>query len=260
MTDERALRLLEFARIRESVAGYCLTIEGSEALLAELPRVDPAETAELKAKVSALLSLFQEGRESPNLSFPDIARPAKSVSKAGSSLEVEELYALGLWAESYAAFVSYLRGAEKRGPSLALAEAPDLSGVSKAVFRVLNKDGSLRDLPELREARDRIARINRDIASITDSFYRDSDLRAMLQADEPTLRDGRTVLPVKANYKARVRGIVHEVSATGQTVFIEPEALVLKNNGSFRRRPATGKSCSASLGKRRRGSSSSPFL
>ena len=52
----------------------------------------------------------------------------------------------------------------------------------------------------------------------------------MLQSDEPTQRDGRTVLPVRANFKARVKGIVHEVSATGQTVFIEPEELVLKNN------------------------------
>ena len=123
-----------------------------------------------------------------------------------------------------------MRAVENRGPALGLGEAPDLQPVARVVFRILGKDGSLRDLPELREARARIARINRDIAAITDSYYKDQDIRSMLQSDEATLRDGRTVLPVRANFKARIKGIVHEVSATGQTVFIEPEELVLKNN------------------------------
>jgi DNA mismatch repair protein MutS2 len=230
MNDERTLRLLEFARIRENVAGYCLSEEGRSALSTALPLLDAKEVVSLKAKVSALLGLFQEGREPPSLSFPDIVRAAKAAAKDGSSLELEELFALGLWAESYASFLAFMRAAEDRGPSLGVASAPELVPVSRIVFRILNKDGSLRDLPELREARQRIARINRDIAAITDSYYKDEGVKAMLQSDEPTLRDGRTVLPVRANFRARVKGIVHEVSATGQTVFIEPEELVLKNN------------------------------
>jgi DNA mismatch repair protein MutS2 len=230
MTDERTLRLLEFARIREDVAGYCLSEEGREALLGELPRLEGAEVAALKARVSALIGLFQEGREIPSLSFPDIAPAAKAAAKSGSSLDQEELYALGLWAESYASFVAFMKEAEKKGPSLGIEAASDLLPVARIIFRILNKDGSLRDLPELREARARIARLNRDIAAVTDSYYKDQDTKSMLQSDEPTLRDGRTVLPVKANFRARVKGIVHEVSATGQTVFIEPEELVLKNN------------------------------
>jgi DNA mismatch repair protein MutS2 len=230
MTDERTLRLLEFSRIRDDVAGYCLSEEGREAVFGDSPRLDVAEVAALKAKVSALIGLFQEDREPTSASFPEIAAPTKAISKRGASLEIGELYALGLWAESYAAFVAFMRGVEEKGPSLGLSSSPDLVPVARVVFRVLNKDGSLRDLPELREARSRISRINRDISAITDSYYKDQDLRSMLQTDEPTLRDGRTVLPVKVNFKARVRGIVHEVSATGQTVFIEPEELVLKNN------------------------------
>jgi DNA mismatch repair protein MutS2 len=230
MTDERTLRLLEFARIREDVAGYCLSEEGRGLLLGGLPLLDGGEVSTLKAKVSALIGLYQEGRETPSLSFPDISLAAKAAAKSGSSLDQEELYAIGLWAESYAAFLAFMKAAEERGPSLGIATAPDLAPAAKIVFRVLNKDGSLRDLPELREARSRISRLNRDIAAITDSYYKDQDLKSMLQSDEPTLRDGRTVLPVRANFRARVKGIVHEVSSTGQTVFIEPEELVLKNN------------------------------
>jgi DNA mismatch repair protein MutS2 len=230
MTDERTLRLLEFGRIREDVAGYCLSEEGREALLAEEPHTDAAEVAALKASVSSIIALFQEGREIPSISFPEIGLPAKAIAKKGSALEEPELYALGLWAESYAVFLSFMKGAKEDGIASLLASAPDLAPIGRVVFRVINKDGSLRDLPELRDARSRIARINRDIQAVTDSYYKDQDIRSMLNSDEPTQRDGRTVLPVRVNFKGRVRGIVHEVSSTGQTVFIEPEELVLKNN------------------------------
>jgi DNA mismatch repair protein MutS2 len=230
MTDERTLRLLEFARIRESVSGYCLSEEGRSALLEELPRLEASEVSALKSSVSSLLALFQEGRELPDLSFPEIDRAATVIAKAGAVLEQAELYALGLWAESAMAFAKFMKAADEPGIKALVEAAPDLAPFSRIVFRVLNKDGSLRDLPELREARSRISRINRDIQSITDSYYKDQEMRSILQADEPTQRDGRTVLPVRVNFKGRVRGIIHEVSTTGQTVFIEPEELVLKNN------------------------------
>jgi DNA mismatch repair protein MutS2 len=111
-----------------------------------------------------------------------------------------------------------------------LASVIDLAPVSRIVFRILNKDGTIRDLPELKAARDRIARAHRDIAALTESFFRNPETKAMLQSDAPTIRDGRTVLALRANFKGRVKGIVHEVSASGQTVFVEPDELVQKNN------------------------------
>jgi DNA mismatch repair protein MutS2 len=56
------------------------------------------------------------------------------------------------------------------------------------------------------------------------------DYRRMLQSPQPSQRDGRWVLAVKANFRGRLRGIVHETSATGQTVYIEPEEVVERNN------------------------------
>lgn len=230
MTNEHATALLEFARIREDVAAYCLSDEGRSAVLADEPRDEARAVAEIKSAVSAFLALFQEGIEAPSLSFPPIEEAARRASKQGSALEVEELYALGVWAESYTAFSTFAAKARDALVESALAAAFDLSSVSRIVFRILGKDGSLKDLPELREARERIARAHRDIAEITGAFYKDPEIRTMLQSDEPTQRDGRTVLALRANFKGRIRGIVHEVSATGQTVFVEPEELVQKNN------------------------------
>ncbi len=260
MTNEHSLRLLEFARVREDVAGYCLSEEGRELLRAELPRDRTEEVVALKTAVAEFLGLLSE-EELPSLAFPEIASAARRISKPGSALELEELYALGLWAESFAAFADYARKAlprerrealdpahatgfrdapaDSRSQSGAaplplldsiLAELPDLSGLRKVVFRIVNKDGTLRDLPELREALGRIARAHREIGAITESYFKNPDLRAMLQSDTPTIRDGRTVLALRANFRGRVRGIVHEVSASGQTVFVEPDDLVQKNN------------------------------
>ena len=269
MTNEHSLRLLEFARVRENVGGYCLSEEGRELLLSEDPRDYPAEVSAIKEAVSSVIGLFQSGAEPPSLSFPEIGLAARRLAKEGSTLELGELYALGLWAESYAAFLVFMtkalphslsdsfaaqgspvpssaasalpeagegeegaRWSEAAAPLLPglLAAVPDISGISRIVFRIVNKDGSLRDLPELRAARDRIARAHREIGELTESFFRNSDLRSMLQSDAPTIRDGRTVLAVRANFRGRIKGIVHEVSATGQTAFIEPEELVQKNN------------------------------
>jgi DNA mismatch repair protein MutS2 len=229
MTDDHALSLLEFARVREDVAGYCLSDEGREAVLEAKPGCETEDVSARKAATAAILALFQEGEEGPSPPFPPIAESARRLAKEGYSLEFEELYALGLWAESFAAIAAFLKRAG--GPVVKAAlGAPDLSAMPRVVFRVLNRDGSLRDLPELREARERIARTHRDIKAASDSFFKDPELRPMLQSGEPTIRDGRTVLALRASYKSRVKGIVHEVSATGQTVFVEPEELVQKNN------------------------------
>ena len=228
--NDHALALLEFERIRRDVADYCLSEEGAAAVLADLPRREAAEVAARKAATGATLVLFQEGLEPPALSFPGIARAAKVAAKEGTALEQEQLYAIGVWSESFAAFASFMRKARDEGLAAAVASAPDLVPISRIVFKVLNRDGTLRDLPQLREARDRIARTHRDIAAITDSFFKNPDIRSMLQSDEPTVRDERTVLALRSNFKGRVRGIVHEMSATGQTAFVEPEELVQKNN------------------------------
>ncbi len=230
MTNEHALRLLEFERIREDVANYCLSPEGAATLLGELPLDERAAVAESKSATESVLALFQEGTEPPSISFPDIDEPARLISKEGTILELQELYALGQWAESFAVFASFMGKAASSKVAELLASMPDPAPVSRIAFAILNRDGTLRDLPEIRASRERIARVHRDISALTDSFYRDPEIRGMLQSDEPTVRDGRTVLALRANFKSRIRGIVHEVSSTGQTVFLEPEELVQKNN------------------------------
>ncbi|MDP2791766.1 MAG: Smr/MutS family protein [Rectinemataceae bacterium] len=241
MMNEHSLSLLEFGRIRESVSGYCVSDEGRRALLDEGPLSDTEAVRSLKRSVGLVLAGLRE-LGTPSFSFPPVARPVVMLAKPGVTLELDELYAIGIWARSFGSFTDFLhtcfglvpvaeRMTERAGPVTDLvARAPGLTGAATVVFKILTKDGELKDLPGIREARERIARTHREIGSLADSYFRDPEIRAMLQSGEPTVRDGRTVLALRANFKGRIKGIVHEVSATGQTVFIEPADLVEKNN------------------------------
>ncbi len=228
--NERTLDLLDFRRVRDDVAGYCRSDEGRASVLGSLPEPDPGRVEDAKARSRAIGALFEEGLPLPGGTFPPIAGFLPVLSKEGTCLEQEELYALALWSEAYGELKTFLAKAEHPVLAGEASEAPDLGEVPRIVFRVLARDGTLADLPELRDAQSRIRRVNSEIERITSSFFQDGDLRSMLQSDLPTQRDGRTVLAVRANFKAKIRGIVHEVSDTGRTVFIEPEALVRKNN------------------------------
>lgn len=226
----RALELLDFYRIRDNAAGYALSAEGAAAVASDLPLPEPAEVAELKARVEAIRFTLRDGRSVPQTSYQNIDEAARVISKPGTCLELGELWALGMWADSYDSQRRWMLGVKHEALRVELEAAPVLDQVAQTAFRVVGKDGEVRDLPELREIRSRIQKLNLDIERTTASFFQDEQSRSMLQSDLPTQRDGRTVLAVKAGSKGRLKGIVHEVSATGQTVFIEPEALVQKNN------------------------------
>jgi len=269
LRNEHSLALLDFFRMRERTAEYCLSGEGGDLLRSAYPIAGRGRLERFKADLAGL-GEYLASSELPPLGFPRIDEALKRLEVEGMTLELDELHALGVWAGEYEKLIAVLsrvrfaqampgkpkdaRKADDELPSFApggegsfdptvlsehwaesssnelLAAAPKLQHVYKIIFDILTPEGELRDLPEIRRIRESISRANRDLLNIADSYRSDPDLKSALQSDEPTQRDGRTVLAVRANFRGRVKGIVHEVSSTGQTVFIEPAALVEKNN------------------------------
>ena len=233
--NEKTLRLLEFDTIRADVAALSLSEEAGNIILGEQPRMDREEAENLKALVEAaharMVSLGGEVRAS----LPDIGHLFAKLEVEGMVLEQDELYALGVFLERAGALRQWLLkpmpNAQAEDPlSKAAGELPDCAEISAGIFKILDREGKLRDLPELREIRKRIRTLQKDIESAGSRYAKNEEIRRMLQSDIPSQRDGRLVLAVKANFRGRVRGIVHEVSATGQTIFVEPEEVVEKNN------------------------------
>ncbi|MDR1904112.1 MAG: Smr/MutS family protein [Treponema sp.] len=228
--NERTLRLLEFDTIRSRVADCALSAEAADRIREDISPREASAVRELKALAGIMLERIQAGDEKQE-SLPSIAPLFPVLETEGAVLEIEDAFALGLFAGRGGAFVNWLlKGDENPVLKAATDGMPDCLTIAQEVFRIIDKDGNLRDLACFREIKRRIQNLTRDLEHAGSKYTSNEELRRMLQSGVPSQRDGRMVLAVKANFRGRIRGIVHEVSATGQTLFVEPEEVVEKNN------------------------------
>ncbi|MDR1575385.1 MAG: endonuclease MutS2 [Treponema sp.] len=225
---EKTIKLLEYGAIMDRVADRSMSGEAAAMIRSERPLCDNDKVLETKELVSAVLSRIVSGDSEPRSNLPSIGFLFPKLEVEGMALEIDEACAIGLFVEQGEALRKWLAP----DPSIAvlLEELPGCGVVATEIFRVLDREGKIRDLPSLRAIRKRIAGLNAELKTAVSRYAADGESRRMLQSNIPSQRDGRTVLAVKANFRGRIRGIVHEVSATGQTVFVEPEEVVEKNN------------------------------
>ncbi|GHU54848.1 endonuclease MutS2 [Spirochaetia bacterium] len=223
--NDRTFRLLEYQEIINRAARCSMSEEAAALIIEEKPLIDPAAVEDLKAQVSAVLDRINAADGEKRESLPGIGFLLPKLNVEGTSLELEEAYALGIFVQRGEALKNWLKPTANL-----LMEIPDCSAVAAEVFRVLDRDGKLHDLPEFRAIKKRIQSLSADLEASVSRYTGSEETRRMLQSTVPSQRDGRTVLAVKANYRGRIKGIVHEVSSTGQTLFIEVEESVEKNN------------------------------
>jgi DNA mismatch repair protein MutS2 len=231
--DEHALGLLEFPRILEEVAGLCVSPEGAVLLRSQPVHSEPGGRDPMLALALAFRAILESGTALPGFDFPDIGQVLAVLGKQGMALDGEELAAVGRWILSALKMKRVVLKGGGRGPLSAVAEeVPDLAPLSRSIFRMLDHEGVLREkqIPALAAIRDRIRRHREDADRSVRGLLDDQSSRAYWQTTTPTQRDGRVVLPLKAQFKGRVKGIVHEMSASGSTIFIEPLEIVEKNN------------------------------
>ena len=235
--NRHTMRLLEFERIRRSVCDHALTEEASATIARQRILTDPDEVDALKRDVTLLKTCLLSTIRTPATSFPSIDAAVDRVRKEGVVLEPEQLAAIAVFAADTLSVVEYLRaaasetGATDRVARL-IGDPPNVGRVSAHLLKYVDPDGSIREreIPALRAARDAIARAQQELQKSAHTLANRDDLRRYWSTDVATQRNGRTVLPLKADHRGKVRGIVHEVSSTGATVFIEPDELVVRNN------------------------------
>ena len=186
-----------------------------------------------KDLVSDWKKLLQSDLKIPDLYFPDIDFLTR-LSKEGTVLEGIELADAATFIRSAAALKKFA-AKEPENDSLSgrlgdeSGKIPELDAAAAAILKEINPDGGVKDdHPLLRAARGRIASIFRDINRISSGYLNDN--KEIWQSGVPSQRDGRTVLAIKTPYRSRVKGLVHELSSSGATVFVEPFELVELNN------------------------------
>ena len=230
--DRHALAILEFDRIRAELAELCLSPEGAERIAAQPFFDDRAAHAALVADVGAVRVLLAADRLPADVDVPEVADAVALLAKEGTVLEPDAAARLGRFLRSACRLRRALRPrrGERHAAELArvaplLDAAAEVEALPAIIFRVVDPDGTIRErhLPTLAAIRARVRRLEQDVQRAARRYLTDPRLRTVVNGDRPTERGGRTVIPVKASHRGRVPGVVHEVSASGATVFVEPE-------------------------------------
>lgn len=232
--DTKTLTELDYYRIRDEISGFCAA-EESRFIMGRLePFTNPEEITQRKTLSQEWLTYINSTRPSCLTGWPQVFNIFKSLKIQGMPLTLDQVYALGTFCKSIQKVSSALQSAETDLHCKNLSELtksiPDISGASESIFRIITPDGELRDLPELRAIKSKISNLNAKIKGIMHGFTSDSKFADVLESNVPVLRNGRQVLAVKSSRRIAVPGIIHELSQTGQTVFIEPDEAVKCSN------------------------------
>ncbi len=225
--------MLEFDRITAALAEHADSAPGRKLCLELLPSADREEIlCRQRFTKDAIDRLIKKGDISLAAAFD--GSELLSALRVGRSLEAGELLRAALFLQSISRMKSYGEiGDDEEPDSLspyfeALVPMKELSGEIRRC--ILSEDEIADDAsPELKQARRAIARIGGQIRKEL-SRMANGNLKQYLQDGVITMRGDRFCLPVRAECKGQVNGIVHDASATRQTLFIEPQAIVSMNN------------------------------
>ncbi|MFP4563275.1 MAG: endonuclease MutS2 [Spirochaetia bacterium] len=242
--ERHTVELLEFEKIRTELAGYCRSGEGKELLFEQDFIRSPGEFDHFTTLVTHYRALLESGGPFPEVDFPPVSPILDKLDAHGTVLESEEAARLGRYVRSADRLKNYLVNREERdreqqsvslpGDSPLLEEArniPEAGSRIRRIFSVVTEEGEIDEsIPELKNIRRRIMSIHREIEGIASGYLHKAEFRGCWQNDVPGQKEGRTVLPLKSSHRGRVQGIVHEVSSSGATLFIEPMEIVEKNN------------------------------
>jgi len=236
---EKTQTLLEYPQIMEKAASMSVSEEAALIIKNSSPVYDNS-IEKIKSMVHAIYTLLKTRNDEPRLGLPSIGFLIPKIETQGAVLDIDEILAIGLFIERGSEFTKWInkdRNESREQPTEGkdalfsiLDNLPVCSPVSVEIFKIIDREGNLRDLPALRAIRKRISSLEKDLNSAVSRYAASDDYKRMLQSPIPSQRDGRAVLAVKVNYRGRIPGILHEVSSSGQTVFVEPLDVVEKNN------------------------------
>ncbi len=230
--NERALRVLEFDKITAALAEHADSAPGREECLRLIPLDDRGEILRLQGFTADAVTRYLKRSD---VSFSAVFRGEELLNalRIGQSLDAAALLRTALFLRGVGRIRSYGTGEEAPEDTLTpyFEALVPMREISDEISRCILSESEIADdaTPELKQIRRRIAaageQIRRDLNRMASGSY-----RQYLQDAVITMRGDRYCLPVRVECRSQVNGIVHDASATGQTLFIEPESIVALNN------------------------------
>ena len=241
---------IDFQVVRDGLKGCCISILGKERVDAMQWLTHFPAVSTLLARVREMMALLSD----PALAFPhgeiyDLREALARIRIEGLYMDESELFSLRKMLDYAAQLERFFATLDKAKYPLLSQEqetrSKDLSvttnqtkefnlgSIILVLDSILDRYGKMRDnaSPELARIRKEISASQGSVSRALNAILRQAQAEGILDKDAaPTMREGRLVLPVPPAYKRKIGGIVHDESATGKTVFIEPQQVVEANN------------------------------
>ncbi len=223
--DAHTLELLEFAKVRELLAGYTACALGKELALQVEPLADPAKIRAELVLVTEMTDALGQGLSPPFAGLHDV-RLAVRRAAIGAMLTAEQLLEIADTLGCTGNMYRYRMRLTDRHPKLIemLSSVEDLGHVAKSITGCIDGRGHILDMAsrELAQIRQKLTDVDERVQSHIRKLLRDPQLRQILRYPNATVNGDHYVLPVAVNHRHKVQGVVHRTSSTGETVFIEP--------------------------------------
>lgn len=229
-----------FDQIRQLLKDKCLSTLGEERVN-EMNFSDHFEEVdELLNQVAEFVRIIQEEDNFPDQFFFDVRPSLKRIRIEEMYMDEQELFDLRRSLETIRDIVRFLQRNDEEESDCPYPSLKKLAGditvfpqLITKIDGILNKYGKIKDnaSTELSRIRRELANTMGSISRSLNSILRNAQSEGYVDKDvAPTMRDGRLVIPVAPGLKRKIKGIVHDESASGKTVFIEPAEVVEANN------------------------------
>ena len=233
---DQATHALEWPRMLKFLALQAQSVIGRSRCQALSLASELSDARHRQQETSEMVAWLEGSDPIPSLGFPDIREPLSRASKGGV-LEAGELrdcvIVLTLMAELERYAESHKGETQRLAQVLEPLRATKvLQGVLRAIEAAIQPDGAMKETasPELRRLTHHAQGLKQEMRDHLDQILHSRRYEEVLQESYFAQREGRYVVPVKADMRGRIPGIVHDVSASGATVFLEPRELVELNN------------------------------
>ena len=228
---------IDFQVIRDGLKGCCMSVLGKERVDAMQWLTHYPTVRDLLARVREMMAVLTD----PALAFPhgeiyDLREALSRIRIEGLFMDEAELFSLRKMLDYAGQLERFFATLDKAKYPLLSQESgigSQLGNIITTIDRILDRYGKMRDnaSPELARLRKEISASQGSVSRALNAILRQAQAEGILDKDAaPTMREGRLVLPVPPAYKRKIGGIVHDESATGKTVFIEPQQVVEANN------------------------------
>lgn len=230
--ENKALKILEFDKILNIMAEFTSNEAVKKRIISLKPSKDLAEAKKYQHQTTEAANMIIQHGEIPSLSVSDITVSTKRVS-LGASLSMRALLDISRLLSASRRIKDYIGKGESVPILQGLAERITvLKPLEQQIEMCILSEEEIADTasPTLSSIRRKMRSLQGKIKDTLDSIIHSTHYQKYLQEPIVTMRDGRYVIPVKAQYKSEVAGIVHDSSSSGVTIFVEPMSVVNTNN------------------------------